>query len=462
MMNKKMYILLTFIVSLFVNACDSSDDDSTTSPVVNFDYEQYGESFQQMPAPEDAVIYQVNIRAFSEEGTLNAVTQRLDHIKELGANVLYLMPIYPNGIENSAGGLGSPYAVRNYKEVSEEYGSLADLRNLVEEAHRRDMAVVLDWVANHTAWDNVWVNEHPEYYVTNEEGEMIPPEGTNWNDVIQLDFENPDLQHAMIDAMAYWVYKANIDGFRCDAADYVPEGFWNQAVSEIRTIKDQEMLMLAEGGEQRHFRSGFDYIFGFHYFETLKEIHEGEPASNIQLTHGEEYNSVYGEEKRVVRYVTNHDVNLSDGTPLELFGGIEGSIATFVVAAYMKSAPFVYSGQEIGYDQRLAFFSNTPIDWSQAQEGVYQEYQQILQVRANSPAVREGEYQGYSGQNVVSFTMATEEESVWVVANMRNQESTYLIPPVLEGDWQNAMDNSSQSFTGQLSLAPYSYLILKR
>ena len=461
MINRKVYIFFTIMVSLFVNACNTSDDDDRTSTSLDFDYKQYGESFQQMPAPEDAVIYQVNLRAFSEAGTINAVTERLDHIQSLGINVLYLMPIYPNGIENSAGGLGSPYAVRDYKAVSEEYGSLADLRNLVEEAHDRGMAVVLDWVANHTAWDNNWVEEHPEYYVTNENGEMIPPAGTNWNDVVQLDFENENLQHAMIDAMAYWVYQANIDGFRCDAADYVPEGFWTAAVSSLRGIKDQELLMLAEGGEQRHLRSGFDYIFGFHYFETLKEIHNGEPATSIQLTHGDEYSTVYDDDKRVVRYTTNHDVNLSDGTPQELFGGLEGSTATFVVAAYMKSALFIYNGQEIGYDQRLAFFNKTPINWSQANEEVYAEYQQILQIRANSPAVTHGDYTGYSSANIVSFTMSNDEESVWVLANMRNQESSYIVPPALSGEWQNTMTNTSQNLVNEITLAPYEYYILK-
>ena len=459
-MKNTMYIFLAIFISVFTTGCDDNDDNLNDQ--TDFGYEQYGENFDNVPDPEDAVIYQVNLRAFSEEGTIDAVTQRLDYIKELGANVVYLMPIYPVGVENSAGGLGSPYAVRDYKAVSSEFGSLEDLQSLVEEAHNRDMAVVLDWVANHTAWDNVWVTEHPEYYERNEEGNFMPPTGTNWNDVIQLDFENPELQDAMIDAMAYWVYNANIDGFRMDAADYVPEGFWTDAVTEIRGIKDQEMLMLAEGGEQRHLRSGFDYIFGFNFFETLKEIQDGAPASEVQMAHAEEYQNVYNDNKRVVRYTTNHDVNLSDGTPLELFGGIDGSIANFVVAAYMKSVPMIYNGQEIGYDQRLEFFTQTPIDWSTGDQQVFDEYQEIIDFRKNSDALQEGEYNGHSSNDMVAFTMESEEETVLVLSNIRDNETGFLVPQNLQGEWQNVFEGSTQNLEGQISLPSNSYLVLKK
>lgn len=457
-----MYIFLILLISVFTSSCDNNDDDQNTDDLIATSYDQYGEEFSNVPQPNDAIIYQVNLRAFSEEGTINAVTERLDYIKDLGVNVLYLMPIYPNGIENSAGGLGSPYAVRNYKEVSPEYGSLEDLRNLVEQAHNRDMAVILDWVANHTAWDNVWVNEHPEYYATDENGNMMAPTGTNWNDVIQLDYDNAELQNAMIDAMLYWVYNANIDGFRCDAADFVPEGFWTKAITNIDQIKDQEMLMLAEGSEQRHFRSGFDYIFGFNFFETLEDINDGEPATEIQNANAEEYNSVYENSKKVVRYTTNHDVNLTEGTPLELFGGIDGSIASFVVAAYMKSVPMIYNGQEIGYNQRLEFFSKTPIDWSQPIQELLEEYKWIIDFRKNSSAIKNGNYTGFSSDNVVAFTMEDDNETVLVLSNVRGEDSSYIISDKLSGNWQDVKTNSSVSLDGTINLSPYSYMILKK
>lgn len=458
-MKKHFFLFFALFITGVFASCKDSDDNTVINSA---GYEIYGQNFDGVPEPEDAVIYQVNLRAFTEEGTIAAAAGRLDDIKALGANVVYLMPIYPVGIERSAGGLGSPYAVRDYKAVSSEFGTLEDLQSFVEEAHSRDMAVVLDWVANHTAWDNVWVTEHPEYYETDENGNMIAPPDTGWQDVVQLDYDNQNLQDAMIDAMSYWVYNANIDGFRCDAADYVPEGFWTKAVSTIDRIKDQEMLMMAEGGEQRHLRSGFDYIFGFNFFQTLEEIHNGEPASTIQGAQAQEYQTVYDADKRVVRYTTNHDVNLSDGTPQELFGGIDGSISAFVVAAYMKSVPMIYNGQEIGYDQRLEFFTKTPIDWSQEKEGVFQEYQRIIDFRKSSSAIQEGAYAGYSSDNVVAFTMKSEEETVLVLSNFRDLESAYLIPQQLTGAWENAMDGSSMNLGSQIDLAPYSYMVLTK
>src|SRR5690606_22086266 len=206
--------------------------------------------------------YQVNVRAFSEEGTLNGVRERLDHIKTLGANVVYLMPIYPVGQVNSVGELGSPYSIKNYKTISPEYGTLDDLRALVEEAHAMDMAVIMDWVANHTSWDNAWIYNHPEWYLKDENGEITHPPGTNWNDVAQLDFNNNELRAAMVDVMSYWVYNANIDGFRCDYADGVQQSFWAEAIPAVRSIKNQDLLMLAEGTRRNHFDVGFDYTFG--------------------------------------------------------------------------------------------------------------------------------------------------------------------------------------------------------
>src|SRR5690606_3071756 len=207
-MKNKMYTYLTLLLTILLAACDSSKDDSNLMD--NSKYSQYGEAFDGVPDPRDAVIYQVNLRAFSEAGTLGAVTARLDDIKALGANVIYLMPIHPNGIERSAGGVGSPYSVRDYKAVSPEYGSLQDLQKMVEEAHKREMAVIMDWVANHTAWDNAWISEHPEYYLTDGQGEIVSPPGTGWLDVAQLNYDDQGLQDAMIDAMAFWVYHANI------------------------------------------------------------------------------------------------------------------------------------------------------------------------------------------------------------------------------------------------------------
>lgn len=460
MKNLFLNILFSVCSITSLTSCDSNDD----APAISSPYEQYGTPFSNMPSPKDAIIYQVNLRAFSEAGTLNGVRERLSHIKSVGTNVIYLMPIYPVGVLNSVGELGSPYSVRDYKSVSPEYGSLDDLRALVEEAHTMDMAVILDWVPNHTAWDHPWITEHPEWYQKDDSGNITAPPGTGWNDVAQLNYDNPELRKAMLDAMSYWIYNANIDGFRCDFADGVQQSFWAEAITTLRSIKKQEILMLAEGTRKDHFDVGFDYTFGFRYFEALKKVFsEGEPATALQNANAQEYEGNYNDDNRIVRYTTNHDVNITDGTPIELFGGKPGSIAAFVVTAYMKSIPMIYNGQEIGYARRIPFFNHTPIDWTTADTDVFAQYKQIIDFRKNSEAIKNGAYNGYSSNAIAAFTMKTDNETVLVLSNLTNGNVKYIVPPALsEASWTHAFNDQSMNLSSELTLSPYQYIVLKK
>ncbi|WP_264564333.1 alpha-amylase family glycosyl hydrolase [Flavobacterium sp. N3904] len=453
----KLYINIVFalIFSSVLAACSSSDNESTpVSP-----YPQYGTRFEKMPKKEDAVIYQVNIRAFSQAGNLKGVQDKLTYIQELGVNVIYLMPIYPIGVVK---GVGSPYCVKDYKAVNAEFGTLEDLRVLVDEAHKKNMGVVLDWVANHTSWDNAWITAHPEYYQKDSKGNIIIPPGTNYNDVAQLDFTNQDMRTAMIDAMSYWVYNANIDGFRCDYADAVPKSFWSDAITSLRKIKNQNFLMLAEGSKVNQFSAGFDYTFGFGYFGALKKVFsEGKAATTIQDANATEYATNYDNSQRIVRYTTNHDVNLSDGTPLELFGGKKGSIATFVVAAYMKSVPMIYNAQEVGYAKRIDYFSHTPIDWSTADLDMLAEYKKIVAFRNSSNAIKRGNFKGYSSDAVSVFTMETDTEKVLVLSNLTSSPAKYIVPIPLKIAWKNAFGGAAVTLTSEITLQPYQYMVLK-
>lgn len=458
-MKSNINIVYTLLLALAFVSCSSSDSDATpVSP-----YPQYGASFDKMPKKKDAIIYQVNIRAFSQAGTLKGVQDRLTQIQELGANVIYLMPIYPVGKLKASGELGSPYAVKDYKAVNPDFGTLQDLQTLVEEAHKKNMAVVLDWVANHTSWDNAWITEHPNWYQKNEKGEIIIPPGTNYNDVAQLDFNNVEMKNAMIDAMSYWVYTANIDGFRCDYADLVPQGFWTDAITKLRSIKpNQTILMLAEGSKVSHFVSGFDYTFGFNFFSTLEKVFkENKSATTIQDSNATEYANTYDPANRIVRYTTNHDVNLSDGTPIELFGGKKGSVAAFVLAAYLKSVPMIYNGQEIGYAQRLNYFARTPIDWTTADTEMLAEYKKLIAFRNTSNAIKKGTFTGYSSDAVSAFTMVNDTEKVLVLSNLTNNPAKYLVPSALKAIWKDAFTGANVTVGAEVTLDPYQYLVLK-
>jgi glycosidase len=419
---------------------------------------QYGTPFSSVPNRQDAVIYQVNMRAFSSTSNFQGVIARLDSIKALGVNVVYLMPIYPVGTVNS---VNSPYSVRDYRGINAEFGTLTDLRALVDGAHSRGMSVMLDWVANHTAWDNSWITAHPDWYVRNSSNVIISPPGTGWNDVAQLDFSNATMRLEMIRSMKYWVYTANVDGFRFDYADGPPASFWNQAVDSLRHISTHNLLLLAEGSRSDLFASGFDFTFGFNWYGALKAVNNGSAVTTLDALNTSEFaNATNGQQ--VVRYLTNHDVNGSDGTPLELFGGLPGSMANFVVTAYMKGVPMIYNGQEVGMPTRLTFpFTGTDINWT-LNPAVTAEYKQVIAFRNSAAAIRRGTLSSYSSAAVAAFTKTQGAETVFVLSNLRNSTSIYTVPATLQNSvWTNAFTGASVTVGTQVTLPAYNYLVLK-
>lgn len=418
---------------------------------------QYGKPFTGVPDKRDVNMYQVNTRSFSKEGNFNGVTARLDSIKTLGINVIYIMPIYPVGVLNA---VNSPYATKDYNAVGSEFGTLNDFRALVDGAHKRKIAVMLDFVANHTSWDNPWI-ANKSWYVTDTAGNIIYPHG--WKDVAQLNFKNNDMRLALIRSMKSWVLKANIDGFRCDFADGPPADFWEQAIDTLRNIKSHKLLLLAEGSRPANFTAGFDYNFGFNFFGNLKRIYRNNRSvKSIDSVNVRDYRGAT-DGQGMVRYLTNHDVNSSDGTPLDLFGGKKGSMAAFVVVAYMKGVPLIYNGQEIGTPFRLVFpFTKTHIDWTINSRDVTGEYKKILAFRNNNETVRRGKLTSYSSDDVCAFTKTEGSKKVFVLSNLRNKTVTYTVPAGLaNSQWKDAFNGSEIKVGNSITLEPYSYLVLK-
>lgn len=450
--------ILAMMMLVVSSACDKGEDpDNTIKPNPNPDPAQYGTPFTGVPDARDAVIYQVNIRCFSPERNFAGVTSRLDSIKALGVNVIYLMPIHPVGQLKA---FNSPYCVKDHKAVNPEFGTLADLRALVDGAHARGMSVLLDWVGNHTSWDHVWMT-NTDWYAKDNTGKIISPNG--WNDIAQLNFNNPDMRKAMIKAMKFWVFTANVDGFRCDYSDGPPVDFWKQAIDTLRKINTHKLLLLAEGTRSENFTAGFDYNFGFRFYDQLKKVYgNNQPASSLEALNTSEYNGA-GNSKMVVRYITNHDVNSSDGTPLDLFGGNNGSTAAFVVAAYMKGVPMIYSGQEVGTPYRLSFpFTGTVINWT-LNPGMVAEYKKIIAFRNSSEAIRRGTVTTYSNASVCAFTKTSGTETVFVASNLKNISSVYSLPSGVSGSvLQNAFTGVQVNTGTEITLAPYEYIVLKK
>ncbi|MDP2161218.1 MAG: alpha-amylase family glycosyl hydrolase [Flavobacterium sp.] len=446
----------SIITILLLVSISCSKDDSTTPEPNPIGYVQYGTPFANMPATDDIVMYEVNIRAFSANGNLQGVTSRLDEIKALGVNVIWLMPIHPVGILN---GINSPYCVKDYKGVGSEYGTLEDVRTLTTEAHNRGMAVILDWVANHTSWDNPWI-QNTDWYTKNNAGNIVHPPGTNWTDVADLNFDNSEMRLAMIDAMQYWVLEANIDGFRCDYADGVPFSFWNQAINKLKLTPNRNLLFLAEGNRSDHFFAGFNLNFGWNYYSKLKNVWSGESANNLHDTHLSDYTNVTAN-KHILRFTTNHDESAWDATPMTIFNGKKGALAASVVSTFMGGVPLIYSGQEVGRQNTLPFFSNSAIDWN-ANPDMLLDYKSMMAVYTNSNAARKGVLTDFSSNDVICFRKTVTNETLLVLVNTRNTTVTYTLPSAFQNtNWTATLTNNTMNLSNTVTLEPYKYLILK-
>lgn len=419
---------------------------------------QYGKPFTGVPDRRDVSLYQVNMRTFGKNGDFKGVTERLDSIKALGINVIYLMPVYPVGVLKA---VNSPYCISDYTAINKEFGTLADLRQLVDKAHALKMAVMLDWVGNHTAFDHKWI-ANKSWYLQDSVGNIMSPPNTGWHDVAQLNFKNMDMRREMIKDMKFWVLAANIDGFRCDFSDGPPFDFWKAAIDTLKHIPNHQLLFLSEGGRSDHYKAGFDYNFGFNFFGNLKQIYEhNRSAQSIDSLNAADSKGA-AEGQQMVRYVTNHDVNGSDGTPQELFGGQKGAMAAFVVIAYMKSIPMIYNGQEVGTPYRLLFpFTMKKIDWSLSPD-ITAEYKKVIALRNKSAAIRRGSLTSYSSADVCAFTKEVGSEKVLVLSNLRNKAVNYTIPTdLLKAKWKNAFTGEKLMVGSTVELQPYGYLVME-
>ena len=315
---------------------------------------------------KNAVIYQINTRQFTPEGTFRAAEQQLPRLKELGVDILWLIPVNKIGEKNRKGTLGSPYSVQDYYSVNPEFGTLDDFKHFVASAHQQGMRVILDWVPNHTSWDNVLVSQHPDWYARDWKGDFTPTPWEDWSDIIDLDYSQPGLRKYMTDALKYWVKETNIDGFRCDVAGFVPLDFWNNARKELDAIKP--VFMLAEWESRDLHAEAFDMTYAWTWYDAVHAISTGK-AKDL----GGLYSYYSANEKayppNIMRmtFLSNHDKNAWEGTEFEQFGkGVEPAMVLSVIGEGM---PLIYNGQESGNSRRLKLFERDPILWKSHPNG---------------------------------------------------------------------------------------------
>ncbi|HTZ88738.1 MAG TPA: alpha-amylase family glycosyl hydrolase [Alloacidobacterium sp.] len=368
---------------------------------------------------KSGVIYQIFVRSFSQAGDLNGVTARLDELHDLHVNILWLMPIHPDGQVKKKGSLGSPYAVRDYYAIDPALGTKDDLRRLVQEAHKRQMKVIIDMVANHTAWDSVMM-AHPEFYKKDKEGHITSP--YDWTDVAALDYSNPKLRRYMTDMLIYWIRDFDLDGFRCDAAGEIPTDFWEQARVELEKVKP-DIMMLAEASKPELLRSAFDIDYSWPLLSTLNDVvMNGEPATAVRATI-EQQRALFPKGALHMRVSDDHD-ELRATTRY----GYPGAIAASALMFTLDGAPLIYNGMEVGdstQSRAPALFEPQKIFW-QASEW-HPEYPKfyaaLALLRREHPALQQGEIvwlHNSDEQHVVSYLRRSGQDKFLIAVNLSN------------------------------------------
>lgn len=420
---------------------------------------------------KNAVLYECNVRQFSRDGNFAGVQRELPRLQALGINVLWLMPIHPIGRERRKGTLGSPYSVQDYLAVNPDYGTLDDLKSLVQSAHSLGIKVILDWVPNHTSWDAAWKSRHPEYYSRykgdftvplNEHGEPIE----DWTDVCDLDYNNPGLRQAMIGAMQYWLRNADVDGFRVDMAGLVPNDFWAQARPALDSVKP--VFMLAEWqDEPAHFTSAFNANYGWKWKDVTKDIAAGKQNAESLDTLLRFLDDFYPKDYFQLYFTQNHDENTHNGTEAELYG--PAADAFNILAFTWQGIPMLYNGQEDNLTQRLAFFERNPIHWGKMSKTPF--FQKLTGLRQHNQAV----WAGKNGGNVVKIPSSADDfvyafqrekngDRVVVILNLSKESRSFTLkaPEAVRGAYTDLFGSSTVQITGEMELRlnPWGYLVL--
>ncbi|MFI5171224.1 MAG: alpha-amylase family glycosyl hydrolase [Chitinophagales bacterium] len=418
--------------------------------------------FSQAPEwSKDLTIYEVNIRQYTPEGTFDEFTEQLPRLQEMGAGILWLMPVQPIGKLNRKGSLGSYYSISDYTATNPEFGKMKDFKKLVDEAHKKDMYVILDWVANHTSWDHVWMKEHFDYYTTDKDGKVIPPVA-DWSDVADLNYDNRQMRMAMINAMKFWITETNIDGFRCDVGMMVPDDFWKEAFTELRKVKPDIFLLAEAEGKQFH-DDGFNMTYGWERHHAMNQIAKGnrKPAYLDSLIKSDL--KTYPSGSYFMNFTSNHDENSWNGTEFERMGDAAKTFA--VLSATIPGMLLIYSGQEVGMNKRLRFFDKDTINWLD-DRNFTPLYKRLIEIKKENPALWNGEYGGNyarvdcNNENVYAYIREKNNNKVLVIMNLSNQPQTIKFNSQM-GKYTSAFGGTQKiKENKKMELGPWQYFVL--
>lgn len=413
----------------------------------------------------NANIYEVNIRQYTPQGTFKAFQAHLARLQKMGVDILWLMPINPIGKKNRKGSLGSYYSVQNYEVVNPNFGTLDDLKSLVKEAHQRGMHVILDWVANHTSWDNIWVKEHPDWYQKDKNGNFVSP--YDWTDVISLNYNNKDLRKAMINAMIYWVKNAGVDGFRCDVAGMVPVDFWNEARTALNNVKP--VFMLAENEDSVALvKYAFDMNYTWKMLHLMNDIAKGKKKAADIWDYLKWNDKTFGPDVYRMYFTSNHDENSWNGTALERLGD---AFKAFTVFDYtIPGMPLTYSGQEAGNNKRLRFFEKDTINWDRLPYAPF--YTKLNHLKKENPVLENGNAGGRLiplskgiDDNIFAFYREKKGKQLVVILNLSDKPDAFTVNnEQIKGKYHNIFDNHDIDIHNgrTFELPAWGYVVLEK
>ncbi|MEG0788622.1 MAG: alpha-amylase family glycosyl hydrolase [Alistipes sp.] len=413
----------------------------------------------------NAVVYELNVRQATPEGTFAAVENRLPALKELGVDVLWLMPIHPIGIKERKGTMGSYYAIKDYYAINPEFGTMADFDHLLARAHEMGFKVILDYVANHTSPDAAWVTEKPkEWYVRDSTG--APAVQYDWTDIAKLNYDNAEVRVAMADVLTFWLGKG-VDGFRCDAAKEMPDAFWREAFTKLRAA-NPDIYLLAEAEGPDFHNTMFDATYAWELHHLMNDMAQGKKGVIDLKGYLEKSDTLYPREAFRLMFTSNHDENSWAGTEFERMGVAAQTMAalTYVLP---NGQPLIYTGQEVGFNRRFEFFEKDPIESWEPNE--YTDlYTKLNALRHANKALAAGERGGklvyMTGvvDNVLAFTREVEGNKVFCLFNLSAEPANVIYTVAVAGDYTNAMTGEKQTVTSgeEISLPAWSYLILTK
>lgn len=436
------------------------------APLLAQDDKLAPEPYIKLTHPEwmkSAAVYEMNVRQMTEEGTFEAAREHLPRLKALGVDVLWLMPIHPIGEKNRKGELGSYYSVKDYYGVNAEFGTMEDFRAFVDDAHGQGMKVILDWVANHTAWDNPLRSEHPDWYDRDWKGDFRPTPWFDWSDIIDLDYGEVGLRKYMIDAMSHWVREADIDGYRLDTAPMVPLDFWEDAHAALDEIKD--VYMLGEGEHRDMHERAFDTSYAWSWWDAVHQIGQGDADVGALVGYYSQNEATWPEGAQRLTHVSNHDKNSWDGTQFETMG--EALMPAIVLSVVGEGVPMIYSGQEAGNEKRLEFFERDPIEWRDHPIGDL--YARLFQLKEDTSALWNAPWgapmiqvPNDRGGEVLSFVRRDDDSKVFAAFNFSADTVEAAFEQSLyHGDYVDFESGESVKMTADttLDLSPWSYRV---